>query len=99
MWIQGGVEQRKGESGMGWQGLVSCYACLLDLEPIPLDDGAPGEVGVIVRCPDCHQLFCFDCDAFIHETLHNCPGCLCLVDDDVAEDGTHDEHVAAMDEG
>ena len=34
-----------------------------------------------------------------HYTLHNCPGCLCLVDDDVAEDGTHDEHVAAMDEG
>ncbi|EIE24534.1 transcription factor TFIIH, 44 kDa subunit, partial [Coccomyxa subellipsoidea C-169] len=83
----------------GDSGAVSCYACLADLEPSSLDDDAPGEVGVVVRCPDCCQLFCFDCDAFIHETLHNCPGCLCLVDDDVAEDGTLDEHPAAMEEG
>lgn len=20
-------------------------------------------------------MFCFDCDAYIHESLHNCPGC------------------------
>lgn len=29
------------------------------------------------QCPDCHNVFCPDCDAFLHETLHNCPGCLC----------------------
>lgn len=29
------------------------------------------------QCPDCLNIFCADCDAYLHETLHNCPGCLC----------------------
>lgn len=29
------------------------------------------------QCPDCLNVFCADCDAFLHEALHNCPGCLC----------------------
>lgn len=28
------------------------------------------------QCPKCREVFCFDCDSFIHEELHNCPGCL-----------------------
>ncbi|KAJ1570102.1 hypothetical protein HK096_000480 [Nowakowskiella sp. JEL0078] len=28
------------------------------------------------KCPDCNNLFCIDCDIFIHDVLHNCPGCL-----------------------
>lgn len=28
------------------------------------------------QCPDCQNVFCADCDSFLHETLHNCPGCL-----------------------
>ncbi|CAI5955108.1 unnamed protein product [Closterium sp. NIES-65] len=31
--------------------------------------------GVRVECPTCARHFCFDCDVFIHESLHNCPGC------------------------
>ena len=27
-------------------------------------------------CPLCHHHFCIDCDIFLHEVLHNCPGCL-----------------------
>jgi len=27
------------------------------------------------RCPACHHFFCVDCDLFIHDSLHNCPGC------------------------
>ncbi|KAI9595811.1 Ssl1-like-domain-containing protein [Syncephalis fuscata] len=27
------------------------------------------------KCPECHQLFCLECDLFIHEALHNCSGC------------------------
>lgn len=27
------------------------------------------------RCTHCGQDFCIDCDVFIHEVLHNCPGC------------------------
>jgi transcription initiation factor TFIIH subunit 2 len=30
---------------------------------------------VIFRCPSCGLFFCLECDLFIHETLHNCPGC------------------------
>lgn len=26
-------------------------------------------------CPECKEAFCIDCDLYIHETLHNCPGC------------------------
>lgn len=26
-------------------------------------------------CSDCENDFCIDCDVFIHEMLHNCPGC------------------------
>ena len=28
-----------------------------------------------LRCGECEQLFCFECDVFIHDSLHNCPGC------------------------
>lgn len=27
------------------------------------------------KCTQCHHLFCYDCDIFIHEILHSCPGC------------------------
>ena len=30
---------------------------------------------MVVACPRCACVFCFDCDAYIHESLHNCPGC------------------------
>jgi len=26
-------------------------------------------------CPSCKKRYCEDCDTFIHESLHNCPGC------------------------
>ncbi|KAJ2682710.1 hypothetical protein GGH99_004630 [Coemansia sp. RSA 1285] len=28
------------------------------------------------RCPRCKHQFCLDCDVFVHDTLHNCPGCV-----------------------
>jgi len=28
------------------------------------------------QCPECDNTFCADCDSYLHETLHNCPGCL-----------------------
>ena len=28
-----------------------------------------------LRCPRCRNVFCVDCDVYIHEVLHNCPGC------------------------
>ena len=38
---------------------------------ISLSGGAP----MVLRCPLCRQLFCFDCDVYIHDALHNCPSC------------------------
>lgn len=29
-----------------------------------------------LRCPDCENVFCLDCDVFLHDNVHNCPGCL-----------------------
>ena len=48
---------------------LSCHACL---RPVVMD------LGEILRfqCPDCQNIYCVDCDAFIHNSLHNCPGCL-----------------------
>ncbi|CAG2163844.1 unnamed protein product [Oppiella nova] len=28
------------------------------------------------QCEQCQHMFCIDCDVFIHETLHLCPGCV-----------------------
>jgi transcription initiation factor TFIIH subunit 2 len=52
----------------------TCYACL---KPLGMPSGTTEEELLRFECPDCKNLFCVDCDAFLHETLHNCPGCLC----------------------
>ncbi len=28
-----------------------------------------------LNCPRCQNVFCVECDIFIHDSLHNCPGC------------------------
>ncbi|CAN1307077.1 General transcription factor IIH subunit 2 [Linum perenne] len=33
------------------------------------------KAGPCVSCTKCKQYFCLDCDIYIHESLHNCPGC------------------------
>lgn len=59
-----------------------CFACLSPLGSSLLDADTEGNYkrieGELLRfqCPDCNQYFCVDCDAYLHETLHNCPGCL-----------------------
>ncbi|GBF89199.1 general transcription factor IIH subunit 2 [Raphidocelis subcapitata] len=53
-----------------------CYGCLRPLAPDP--DGGDGDdaATMVLRCGACRQLFCFECDVYIHESLHNCPSCL-----------------------
>ncbi|XP_017781948.1 PREDICTED: general transcription factor IIH subunit 2 [Nicrophorus vespilloides] len=29
----------------------------------------------VYECNNCKKIFCTDCDMFIHDTLHTCPGC------------------------
>jgi len=68
---------------------LHCFGCLRRLGNGSEGEG-PGSLGgvgqgaaeewldgpsLLLRCPLCRQLFCVDCDAFVHETLFNCPGC------------------------
>lgn len=43
----------------------SCKACL---EKFTFDSTP-------FQCPHCLNIFCVECDLFIHDSLHNCPGC------------------------
>ncbi|KAK6936016.1 Ssl1-like [Dillenia turbinata] len=47
----------------------NCFGCQQSL----LNPG--NKPGLFVACPKCSQFFCLDCDIYIHESLHNCPGC------------------------
>lgn len=51
-----------------------CYGCLLKFPEAGGADG-PLRASSRYRCPTCSHDFCIDCDVFVHETLHNCPGC------------------------
>lgn len=47
----------------------ACFGCQ---QVLPLPGKKPS---LRVTCPKCDQHFCLDCDIYIHESLHNCPGC------------------------
>lgn len=51
--------------------LLTCFGCLKDLVV------ASEQGGILLRCSLCKYLFCFECDTYVHESLHNCPGCEC----------------------
>lgn len=52
---------------------LSCYGCLEPLLPLSAHSSGYG-----LKCIKCFQLFCIECDLFIHNSLHNCPGCEAL---------------------
>lgn len=49
------------------QTMVECSCCLSSF--------FPSEEEPALRCHSCGNLACASCDAFVHEGLHNCPGC------------------------
>jgi transcription initiation factor TFIIH subunit 2 len=57
---------------------LSCCACLrlIGISVESADKKGDGEESLRFQCPDCLSIFCVDCDTFLHDTLHNCPGCL-----------------------
>mmetsp|Transcript_13699 Transcript_13699/g.29407 ORF Transcript_13699/g.29407 Transcript_13699/m.29407 type:complete len:458 (-) Transcript_13699:231-1604(-) len=69
------------------QGL-GCFGCMRDLSAAlhqtddgsgPQGKGAAGGAAatapMVLTCRNCRMIFCFECDSYIHESLHNCPGC------------------------
>ncbi len=67
-----GVEQDEDEKHGLWKD--QCFSCRQTL--------SSGE-DLRMSCPECKQVFCIDCDELIHNQLHNCPGCLSIVPDEV----------------
>lgn len=54
-----------------------CYSCQLEF---PVKNNEEYDWRIVksssrYECEDCKNDFCIDCNVFIHETLHNCPGC------------------------
>ncbi|OEU09459.1 Ssl1-domain-containing protein, partial [Fragilariopsis cylindrus CCMP1102] len=60
--------------------VTSCFSCLRLIGTQPQfhksgDCEEEGEETLRYRCPECKNVFCVNCDSYLHETLHNCPGC------------------------
>jgi len=57
----------------------SCHGCSVTFKESPSSNAAMLGDGVSplgrYRCPECHHHFCADCDIFVHDVLHCCPGC------------------------
>ena len=61
----------------------NCFACAFPFPPRPsnLDETSHVVMDSTLApssrymCPKCHQHFCLECDAFVQEQLHTCPGC------------------------
>lgn len=45
--------------------VTNCKGCLENFTSASL----------VMQCPTCQEMFCIECDLFIHNSLHNCPGC------------------------
>lgn len=60
-------------------GELYCFGCMKDLTGFVHQAQQPrkgkGSGSMVLRCGTCHHVFCFDCDLYVHESLHNCPGC------------------------
>lgn len=50
-----------------------CYGCLLQF-PSGQEENLMN-TSSRYQCLKCRNDFCIDCDVFVHEVLHNCPGC------------------------
>lgn len=53
----------------------SCFSCQVRFPNIKNRKTGELLTSSRYRCEDCKRDFCIDCDVFIHEILHNCPGC------------------------
>jgi transcription initiation factor TFIIH subunit 2 len=64
--------------GEGLHKGLRCYGCLRDMSDLVFEvNGAQARRtgSMVLCCSACKHVFCFDCDMYVHESLHNCPGC------------------------
>ena len=61
----GAGKSDSGSAGLAAQYAPRCFGCL----------GWLTSLSAAFKCPKCARLYCVDCDLFIHDSLHNCPGC------------------------
>ncbi|KAF9069267.1 TFIIH basal transcription factor complex subunit SSL1 [Rhodocollybia butyracea] len=55
---------------------TSCHACARVFPKTVSQNVADGMSAIgRYRCPDCNTDFCSDCDVFVHDVIHCCPGC------------------------
>lgn len=63
-----------------------CFGCASKFDAVPLqyldrqtndEEDVPANVAPSgrYRCPRCEHDYCLECDSFVHENLHQCPGC------------------------
>lgn len=54
---------------------AACHACarVFPDKPVVAKEGL-SPVGRY-RCPECFNDFCSECDVFVHDVVHCCPGC------------------------
>ncbi|TFK44772.1 Ssl1-like-domain-containing protein [Crucibulum laeve] len=53
-----------------------CHACARPFATTASNTSGEGMSPVgRYRCPDCSEDFCSDCDVFVHDVVHCCPGC------------------------
>ncbi|KAG2173579.1 hypothetical protein INT43_004997 [Umbelopsis isabellina] len=60
-----------------WSGAksINCFACQTAFDSSPMAGAGLESNSGRYSCPRCFNHFCVDCDIFVHEVLHNCPGC------------------------
>ncbi|XP_077288469.1 general transcription factor IIH subunit 2 Ssl1 [Arctopsyche grandis] len=57
-----------------------CYSCVKEFED---------SEKFVYLCGSCNRFFCMDCDLFVHESLHVCPGCASLPAQAVSSSSSH----------
>ncbi|KAI6000612.1 Ssl1-like-domain-containing protein [Pisolithus albus] len=55
----------------------ACHACARPFPEVHLSGVVTEGLSPLgrYRCPDCHHDFCTECDVFVHDVVHCCPGC------------------------
>ncbi|KAI0738405.1 TFIIH basal transcription factor complex subunit SSL1 [Daedaleopsis nitida] len=57
----------------------SCHGCAFAFRESPSTALGAASEGMSplgrYRCPECRNDFCMDCDVFVHDVVHCCPGC------------------------